>query len=72
MATLNECRATLRSIISDMRDIEADIRSSGYGLGQDMCADCVQRVADRYENKVLARINRVDTNRLADWINGEG
>ena len=45
MPSLNECRATLRSIISDMRSIEADIRSSGYGLGQDLCADCVDRVA---------------------------
>ncbi len=71
MPSLNECRATLRSIISDMRSIEADIRSSGYGLGQDLCADCVQRVADRYENNVLSRLNRVDSNRLADWVNGE-
>ncbi len=71
MPSLNECRATLRSIISDMRSIEADIRSSGYGLGQDLCADCVDRVADRYENNVLSRLNRVDSNRLADWVNGE-
>jgi len=71
MPSLNDCRATLRSIISDMRSIEADIRSSGYGLGQDLCADCVQRVADRYENNVLSRLNRVDSNRLADWVNGE-
>ena len=71
MATLNECRRELRSIISELHSIEDDVRASGYGLGQDLCADCIGRIADRYQSSVMSRLDRVDTNRLADWINGD-
>ena len=47
------------------------MRASGYGLGQDLCADCIGRIADRYQSSVMSRLDRVDTNRLADWVNGE-
>lgn len=71
MATLNECRSTLRGIISDLYAIEVTVRSSGYGLGQELCADCIARIAERYQSSVMSRLDRVDTNRLADWINGD-
>ena len=67
MATLSECRRELSSIISELRDIEWGIRHDFVGIGQDKAADCVDRVADKYDG-VLRRLYNVDTNRLADWI----
>ncbi len=70
MATLSSCRSELRSIILELRDIESDIRRDFSGIGEDLCANCVGKIADKYEG-VLTRLNRVDTNRLAEWILGE-
>ena len=70
MATLESCRSELRSIIAELREIESGVRGSATGIGQDLCGNCIDRVADKYEG-VLARLNRVDTNRLADWVYGE-
>lgn len=67
MASLNSCRSELRAIINELRDIEWGVRRDFSGIGQDLCADCISRLADKYEG-VLSRLNRVDTNRLADWI----
>ena len=70
MATLNECRRELRAIIAEMRDIEGGVRSNFDGIGEDLCADCIDKVASRYEY-VLQRLNGVRTNVFADWVNGE-
>ncbi len=70
MATLNECRSELRSIIREIRNIEAGVRADFDGIGEDLCANCIDSVADRYEY-VLRRLNNVRTNVFADWVNGE-
>ena len=71
MATLDACRSELRSIIAELRDIESGVRGGFSGIGQDLCGDCIDKIADKYDG-VLARLNRVDTNRLAAWLTGEG
>ena len=58
MVTLNSCRAELRSIIGELREIESGVRREFTGIGEDLCG-------------VLVRLNRVDTNRLAAWLTGE-
>lgn len=70
MVTLNTCRAELRSIIGELREIESGIRGDFTGIGQDLCGNCIDKIADKYEG-VLTRLNRVDTNRLAAWFTGE-
>lgn len=65
--TLGEARTELRSIISELNTIENGIRNEFDGIGEDYCADCIAAIAQKYEN-VLSRLNRVDTNRLAEWI----
>lgn len=65
--SLNECRRELRSIINELRDIEWGVRHDFTGIGQDLCGDCIDKIADKYEG-VLKRLNRVDTNRLASWM----
>ena len=69
MATLNECKNELRSIINELRDIEWGVRHDFTGIGQDLCGDCIEKIASKYDG-VLSRLNRVNTNRLADWILG--
>lgn len=70
MATLDECRSELNSIIRELEDIEWGIRHDFSGIGQDKAADCVGRVINKYR-EVLRRLNNVNTNRLAEWILGE-
>ena len=70
MATLNECRNELRSIISELRDIEWGVRRDFIGIGEDLCGSCIDKIADKYDG-VLIRLNRVNQNRLAEWITGE-
>lgn len=66
--TLNEARRELRSIISELWSVENGIRSEFEGIGEGFCADCVANIAHKYEG-VLRRLNNVNTNRLADWVN---
>ena len=66
---LDACRNELRAIIRELRDIERGVRSDFTGIGQDMCSNCVGKIADHYES-VLRRLERVNQNRLASWITG--
>lgn len=70
MASLNSCKSELRSIIRELESIEEGVRSSFVGIGQDHCANSLDAVIRKYQN-VLYRLEQVDTNRLADFINGE-
>lgn len=70
MATLNSCRNELRSIINELHAIEDDIRHQFSGVGQEHCADCLETVINKYRY-VLNRLNNVDQNRIADFVNGE-
>lgn len=65
--TLNESRNELRSIINELRDIEWGIRHEFSGIGEQLCGDCIDKIADKYDG-VLRRLNRVNSNRLAEWI----
>lgn len=70
MKSLGECKSELRSIISELEDISAGIRRDFSGIGESHCADCLDSVIDRNE-KALNRLNRVNPNRLAEWIMGD-
>jgi hypothetical protein len=67
---LNECRSELRSIVNELRDIEWGVRHEFIGVGQDLCGNCIDKIADKYDG-VLGRLSRVNYNRLADWIIGD-
>lgn len=64
--TLNECRKELRSIISELQDIEWGVRRDFSGIGEQLCGNCIDKIADKYNN-VLSRLNRVNENNLAEW-----
>ncbi|MBQ7016708.1 MAG: hypothetical protein IJN10_07135 [Firmicutes bacterium] len=71
MASLNYCRSELQSIINELVSIEEGVRYDFKGIGQQHCADCLDTIISKYRY-VLRQLNNVDTNRLADFINGEG
>lgn len=68
--SLGECQSELRSIISELQDIEWGVRHDFEGIGQDLCGNCISKISEKYEG-VLRRLNSVDQNRLAEWIFGE-
>lgn len=68
--SLEYCRNELRSILMELESIENGVRNDFVGIGSELCADCLQKVENKYEY-VLQRLNNVDTNRLADWILGD-
>lgn len=68
--TLSEARAELSSIISELNSIETGIRNEFEGIGEDLCGDCINSIANKYRG-VLNRLYRVDYNRLASWVNKE-
>ncbi len=70
MSSLSGCRSELRSIIRELRDIEWGVRRDFTGIGEDLCGDCIEKIADKYDG-VLNRLNNVNYNRLASWITGE-
>ena len=65
--TLYECRSELRSIINELRSIEAGVESDFRGIGQEHCADCIDKVTDKYE-RVMRKLNNVNYNRIAEWV----
>lgn len=66
--TLNECKRELRSIISELQDVEWSVRHDFTGIGEQLCANCIDKISDKYSG-VLSRLNRVNQNRLAEWVN---
>ena len=70
MSSLSACRSELRSIIQELRDIEWGVRRDFTGIGEELCGDCIEKIADKYDG-VLTRLNNVNYNRLASWILGE-
>lgn len=69
--TLNECRNELRAIIRELRDIESGVRRDFDGIGEELCGNCIDSIADKYDG-VLNRLNRVDYNNLASWVTKGG
>ncbi|MFI3312537.1 MAG: hypothetical protein R3Y62_01490 [Eubacteriales bacterium] len=66
--SLSQCRTELRSILTEMESIESGIRSDFTGIGQDLCGNCLEKVITRYEY-ALTKLNNVNENRLASWLN---
>ena len=68
--TLNECKNELRSIINELRNIEYGVRHDFSGIGEQLCGDCIDNIADKYDS-VLRLLERVNYNRLASWVTKE-
>ena len=71
MATLKECQNELASIIRELESIEEGVRNGFVGIGQNYCADCIDKIVSKYKG-VKRTLDKVDTNKLADFVKGEG
>lgn len=62
---LDSIKAELNSVIRELESISAGVRIDFQGIGNDKCADCIDKVLDGY---YLARrkLNDMDTNSLTD------
>jgi hypothetical protein len=54
-----------------LENIEDGVRGDFVGIGEKNCADCIAMIVSKYRY-VKRILDKVDTNKLADWINGEG
>lgn len=68
--TLNDCKTELRSIINELRSIESGVRNDFNGIGEQLCGDCIDKIADKYQY-VLGKLDKVNPNRLAEWMTKE-
>jgi hypothetical protein len=56
---LEECKREMRSIIQELRDIESGVRRDFNGIGEQLCGDCIDKIADKYDyvSRELSKVN---------------
>jgi hypothetical protein len=64
---LEECKREMRSIIQELRDIEWDVRHNFTGIGEQLCGDCIDKIADKYDY-VSHELSKVNYNFIASLI----
>ena len=68
---LDQARDDMRNIIRDLRNLANEIEQEYQGVGQDLCARSLRRIASFYESTVLRNLENMQLNwgaRLADGI----
>ncbi|MDR1638850.1 MAG: hypothetical protein LBT59_04065 [Clostridiales bacterium] len=63
--TIDECVIELRSIVRELNDIESSLRREFSGIGQDLTANCISRVAANYET-VIRKLNNVNPENIKE------
>jgi hypothetical protein len=64
---LDECKREMQSIIRELRDIEWGVRRDFTGIGEQLCGDCIDKIADKYDY-VSRELNKVNYNLIASLI----
>jgi len=64
---LEECKREMQSIIRELRDIEWGVRRDFTGIGEQLCGDCIDKIADKYDY-VFRELNKVNYNLIASLI----
>ena len=55
----------LQGIINELNDIAYGVNRDFTNFGEEKCADCIRRVADKY-SFVKRKLDNIDTNRVTD------
>lgn len=63
---LSSIQTELNSIISELESISAGVRKDFVGIGQDTCADVIDRAISNLKTG-RTRLQNVNGNNLADW-----
>jgi len=62
---LESIKGELNSIISELEDISRGVRKDFVGIGNDKCADCIDRVLNQYY-VVRNKLKYLDTNTVTE------
>lgn len=64
-AELASIKKELDSIIKELESISSGVRKDFTGIGNDKCADCIDRVLDQYY-VVRKKLKNLDTNTVTE------
>lgn len=62
---LNSIIRELNSIISELESISGGVRNDFTGIGNDKCADCINKVLNQYYY-VRRKLNNIDTSTVTE------
>ena len=62
---LASIKRELNSVISELEEISAGVRNDFFGIGNERCADCINRVLNQYY-VVRRKLNNLDTSTVTD------
>ena len=65
---LDACKKEMNSIVVELQNIEWGVRRDFLNIGQDLCGDCIGKIAGKYEY-VSRELNKVSYNLIASLIN---
>lgn len=69
---LESIKRELNSIIRELEAIERGVRYDFVGIGNDLCANCIGGVADRYRT-VKRKLDNIDTTTVTEgFVSGGG
>lgn len=64
-AELNAIKSELNSIIRELESISYGVRKDFVGIGNDKCADCINKVINQYYY-VKRKLDNLDTSTVTD------
>ncbi len=64
-AELSSIQRELNSIISELESISSGVRSNFEGIGNEKCADCIDRALNQYYS-VRSRLYNMDTSTVTE------
>ena len=62
---LNSIKSELNSIISELESISGGVRGDFVGIGNDQCANCLDRVINQYRT-VKRKLDNMDTTTVTE------
>ena len=66
---LNDIKRELNSIIKELESISYGVRNDFVGIGNDRCADCINKVINQYYG-VKRKLDNLDTKTLNPGFGG--
>jgi hypothetical protein len=67
---LEDCKRELSNILRELRDIEWGVRHDFIGIGEGLCGDCIDKIADKYD-EVSRDLKKINYNSIAAAIESE-
>ena len=68
-AELESIKIELDSIIRELEDISWGVRKDFKGIGNEQCANCIDRVISKYR-EAQKRLNKLDTKTIQEGFGG--